>query len=287
VRFAAIDAEKANYPVSLMCRVLEVTRSGYYAWRERPPSKHAELDVELRVVVAAAHDESGGIYGAPRVWESLKKTGQRTSRKRVARLMREQGLAGRKKRRFCVTTDSQHSLETAPNILQRRFDPNAPNTAWAADITYLPTHEGWLYLAIVLDLWSRRIVGWSMSQSIDTELALSALGMAMDTRRPAPGLVHHSDRGTQYAATDYRQALDDNGVICSMSRRANCWDNAVAESFFGTLKVELVGDRTFRSRMETRQAVFKYIEGFYNSRRLHSSLGYRSPAEFEKLYWAA
>ncbi len=287
MRFAAIDAEKAHYPLSLMCRVLEVTRSGYYAWRRRPPSKHAELDAELRVVVAAAHDESGGIYGAPRVLESLQKSGHPTSRKRVARLMREQGLAGRKKRRFCVTTDSDHSLDTAPNVLQRRFDPDAPNTAWAADITYLPTHEGWLYLAIVLDLWSRRIVGWSMSEFIDTELALSALRMAIDTRRPMPGLVHHSDRGTQYAATDYRHALDENGLICSMSRRANCWDNAVAESFFGTLKVELVGDRTFRSRMEARQAVFKYIEAFYNSRRLHSSLGYRSPAEFEKLYWAA
>jgi transposase InsO family protein len=270
-----------------MCRVLEVTRSGYYAWRRRPPSKHAEHDAELRVVVTAAHDESDGIYGAPRVLESLQKSGLRTSRKRVARLMREQGLAGRKKRRFCVTTDSDHSQKIAPNVLQRRFNPAAPNTAWVADITYLPTHEGWLYLAIVLDLWSRRIVGWSMSESIDTELALSALRMAIDTRRPALGLVHHSDRGTQYAATDYRHALDEKGLICSMSRRANCWDNAVAESFFGTLKVELLGDCTFRSRTEARQAVFKYIEGFYNSRRLHSSLGYCSPAEFEKLYWAA
>ena len=287
MKFAAIDAEKANYPIWLMCRVLEVTRSGYYAWRVRRPSKHDQFDAELRRSVAVAHEKSARRYGSPRVLHSLQQSGTRTSRKRVARLMRELGLAARKKRRFCKTTDSDHALETAPNVLQRRFDVAAPNAAWVADITYLATCEGWLYLSTVVDLWSRRVVGWAMSETIDTQLALAALRMAIQTRRPPRGLVHHSDRGTQYAATEYRGELEKHGLVCSMSRRANCWDNAVAESFFSTLKVELVGDRIFASRKEARQAVFEYVEAFYNSKRLHSSLGYRSPAEFEQQHWAA
>ena len=287
MKFAIVDAEKANFPIVLMCRVLEVTRSGYYAWAARGPSHHAEEDDSLGSAVAAAHDESRRTYGAPRIHQALKARGIQTSRKRVARLMRERGLAARKKRRFCVTTNSAHCLETAPNVLQRCFNAPRPNVAWAGDITYVATAEGWLYLAVLLDLYSRRVVGWSMSESLDTQLATSALRMAIDARRPPSGLVHHSDRGTQYASAEYRQRLEQHGMICSMSRRANCWDNAVAESFFSTLKTELANGRVFASRRAATQAIFEYLEVFYNRKRLHSSIGYRSPADFEELDRAA
>jgi transposase InsO family protein len=201
--------------------------------------------------------------------------------------MRERGLAARRKRRFCPTTNSEHCQPVATNVLQRRFDVPQPNIAWAADITYITTSEGWLYLAIVLDLYSRRVVGWSMSESLESRLCLAALQMALQARQPAPGLVHHSDRGTQYASAGYRQLLDEHGLVCSMSRRANCWDNAVAESFFSTLKSELVDGRIFSDRREAAQAVFEYIEVFYNRQRLHSSIGYRSPADLEALHRAA
>jgi len=287
VKFALIDAEKANFPVSFMCRQLGVSRSGLYAWRTRPQSKRASEDVELGARVLELHLESQRRYGSPRVQKALAAEGRRVGRNRVRRLMRARGLAARPKPRFVVTTDSRHELPIAPNVLARRFDAELLNTAWASDITYLATAEGWLYLAVIIDLCSRRVVGWATSETLERTVCVEALQAALDERRPPPGLIHHSDRGTQYASADYRDLLQQNGIVCSMSRRANCWDNAVAESFFSTLKTELVGGRVYRTREQARLAVFEYIECFYNRKRLHSSIGYRSPAEYEAMMRAA
>ncbi len=281
MRFRFIEAEKALYPIRLLCRCLAVSRSGYYAWRKRPVSARVQQDARLRVEISAAHSASRRTYGSPRILRDLREEGHRVSRKRVARLMRELGLEGRRKRRFRATTDSQHRFPVAPNLLKRDFDVEAPNTAWVTDITYLATLEGWLYLAVILDLFSRRVVGYAMSERIDRELVLEALREALAHRPGARDLVHHSDRGSQYASHDYREALDQAGIMCSMSRRGNCWDNAVAESFFGTLKVELLYELPLQTGRATRNAVADYIENFYNVRRRHSSLDYRSPVEFE------
>jgi transposase InsO family protein len=281
MRFRFIDAEKACYPIRLLCRCLAVSRSGYYAWRGRAPNARAQEDARLRVKVATSHSASRRTYGSPRILRDLREEGHRVSRKRVARLMRELGLEGRRKRRFRATTDSQHRFPVAPNVLMRDFDVDAPNTAWVTDITYLATLEGWLYLAVILDLFSRRVVGYAMSERIDRALVLEALRRALAQRPGARDLLHHSDRGSQYASHDYRNALDQAGIACSMSRRGDCWDNAVAESFFGTLKMELLYELPLQTRRETRSAVADYIETFYNVRRRHSSLGYQSPVEFE------
>ena len=270
-----------------MCRQLGVSASGYYAWRTRPPSKRATEDARLGARVVQLHVESQRRYGSPRVHKALAAEGRRVGRKRVVRLMRERGLVARPKPRFVVTTDSRHELPLAPNVLKRRFNVSKINTAWATDITYLATAEGWLYLAVIIDLCSRRVVGWSTSDSLERTLCIDALRAALDERKPPPGLIHHSDRGTQYASADYRELLQRNGIICSMSRRANCWDNAVAESFFSTLKTELVSDRLYASHEEARLAVFEYIECFYNRKRLHSSIGYCSPADYEAKLRAA
>ena len=281
MRFRFVEAEKAHYPIRLLCRCLAVSRSGYYAWRRRAPSARAQKDARLRVEVAASHSASRRTYGSPRILRDLREDGHRVSRKRVARLMRELGLEGRRKRRFRATTDSQHRFPVAPNVLMRDFEVDAPNTAWVTDITYLATLEGWLYLAVILDLFSRRVVGYAISERIDRALVLEALGKALEQRPGARDLVHHSDRGSQYASHDYREALDQAGITCSMSRRGDCWDNAVAESFFATLKMELLYELPLQTRSETRSAVADYIETFYNVRRRHSSLGYQSPVEFE------
>jgi transposase InsO family protein len=265
----------------VLCRVLAVSCSGFYAWCRRGASARAREDAVLKVAVRAAHGASGKRYGSPRIHAELKANDHRVARKRVARLMREEGIAGQRKRRFRVTTDSRHSHPIAPNVLQRNFTAPSPNKVWVADITYIWTREGWTYLAALLDLHSRRVVGWSMDSRLDRSLALDALGMALKTRRPEPGLVHHSDRGVQYASTEYRRQLRRRGVVCSMSRKGDCWDNAVVESFFSTLKTERVHHRLYRSRDEARRDVFEYIEVFYNRVRLHSTLGYLSPAQFE------
>lgn len=287
MKFDFIDAEKANFPVSFMCRHLGVSRSGYYASRSREPSDRAKDEAHLVKQVKAVHADSRGTYGSPRVHEELKKLGRATSRKRVARVMREQGLVARSKKRFRRTTDSKHAFPVADNILARNFTANAPNEAWVTDITYLWTREGWLYVAAIVDLYSRMIVGWAMSERIDRELCLDALDMAVKARKPSRGLIHHSDRGSQYASSDYRRALDEHGMVCSMSRKGDCWDNAVAESFWSTLKTELGNDAPFPTRAAARQAVFEYIEVFYNRRRLHSSLGYTTPVQKEALYTSA
>jgi putative transposase len=281
MRFRFVHAEKARYPIRLLCRCLAVSRSGYYAWRTRSASARAQEDARLKIEIAASHSASLQTYGSPRILRDLREEGHRVSRKRVARLMRDLGLEGRRKRRFRATTDSRHRFPVAPNVLMRDFDIDAPNTAWVTDITYLATLEGWLYLAVILDLFSRRVVGYAMSERIDRELVLEALRKALWSRPEARDLVHHSDRGSQYASHDYRDALDKAGIMCSMSRRGNCWDNAVVESFFGTLKMELLYEFPLQTRSATRSAVADYIETFYNVRRRHSSLDYQSPVEFE------
>ena len=281
MRFLFIRAEKASYPVTVMCRVLEVTRSGYYAFEKRSPSEHAKADAQLLVKIRTVHERGRRKYGSPRVHEKLTAQGEHVGRHRVARLMSENGIQARRTRRFCRTTDSRHGLPVAENILDRRFAVEAPDRAWVTDITYVPTGEGWLYVAVVLDLFSRRVVGMAMSELIDRQLVLDALGEAMRLRQPGLGLLHHSDRGSQYASIEYQAALRDHGALCSMSRRGNCWDNAVAESFFSTLKIELVYDEHFATRAQARWAIQDYVERFYNVERLHSALGYVSPIEYE------
>jgi len=281
MRFAFIAAEKACYPVALMCRVLQVSRSGYYAWCQRPPAPRTLEDQTLALEVAAIYAASHGRYGSPRVHAELRERGQRTARKRVARLMRAASLCAREPRRFRRTTDSGHRMAIKGNLLARRFAVPAPNCGWVTDITYLWTLEGWLYLAVILDLFSRQVVGWALSERLEREVALDALQMALTDRQPPQGLLHHSDRGSQYASHQYQQLLAAHGVLSSMSRKGNCWDNAVAESFFATLKLELVYQNHWRTRTQARSAVFEYIELFYNRQRRHSALGYLCPHQFE------
>ena len=283
MRFAFIDAEKAEHPVRMLCRVLRVSPSGYYAWRRREPSARARGDDALSVHIRAIHRRSRGTYGSPRVHAELKKEGWSVGCKRVARIMREEGLEAAPRKRFRTTTDSKHALPVAPNVLDRRFDDaEAVNEAWTTDITYVWTWQGWLYLAVVIDLFSRRVVGWAAKEHMRTELALDALTMAVSRRCPAPGLVHHSDRGSQYASHAYQQELAALGMVPSMSRKGNCWDNVVAESFFGTIKTELLDRRPWTTRGGAKRAIAEYIELFYNAQRLHSHLGYVSPAEYER-----
>lgn len=281
MKFAFISAEKASTPVAVLCRVLGVSRSGFYAWEHREPSASSTSDGRLAVRIAAIHKASGGRYGSPRVHAELAAEGVAVSRKRVARIMTELGLASLRKRRFKATTDSNHKLPIANNVLDRKFEVDAPDVAWVTDITYVWTSEGWLYVAAILDLFSRRVVGLSTSQRVDRDLVLAALRDAVGRRVPNQGLVHHSDRGSQYASGDYQKALRELGFVCSMSRKGDCWDNAVAESFFATLKTELIYPRRFATKREAREAIFDYVEVFYNRRRRHSTLGYLSPIDFE------
>jgi transposase InsO family protein len=266
-----------------MCRVLKVSRAGYYAWGKRPTAHHAQEDQRLGLEIAAIYRENRGRYGSPRVHFELRERGHRTGRKRVARLMRTAGLRAREPRRFRCTTDSRHGLAIKQNLLDRQFTMPAANRGWVADITYLWTLEGWLYLAVILDLFSRRVVGWALNERLERGIVLDALNMALQHRHPPQGLLHHSDRGSQYASHDYQQLLAVHGIQSSMSRNGNCWDNAVAESFFATLKVELVYRSRWSTRTHARNEVFEYIELFYNRRRRHSALGYLSPDEFEHL----
>lgn len=282
MKFALIEAEKAHFPVTVLCEVLEVSRSGFYAWQNRPPSARATEDARLAGEIAAAHGKSGERYGSPRIHRALRKKGVRVGEKRVARLMREKGLEGRRKRRFKRTTDSKHTSPIAPNLLKRDFEPAGPNQAWAGDVTYIATGEGWFYLAVLLDLFSRRIVGWAMSSSNDTALALDALRHAVCCRRVIPaGLVHHTDRGSPYASDDYRDELASFGMVQSMSRKGDCWDNAVSESFFATLRAELVDHETYATARAAESSIGTFIDRFYNFERLHSHLDYVSPVEFE------
>jgi transposase InsO family protein len=281
VKFAFVDVERAFYPVAVLCDVLEVSRSGFYAWRNRPRGARSKSNVQLTVEIRLAHKRSGGRYGSPRVHRELKARGHHVGKKRVERLMREDALQGRQKRRFRRTTDSNHAMPIAPNVLERNFKTSAPNKAWVTDVTYIATAEGWLYLAVLLDLFSRRVVGWAVSECNDRALALAALWRALSSRRPPPGLVHHSDRGSPYASEDYRAVLRQHGLVASMSRKGDCWDNAVAESFFATLRAELVDDERYDTRAIATASLADYIDGFYNTVRRHSSSDYLSPIEFE------
>ena len=270
-----------EHAVRTLCATLEVSRSAYYAWRKAAPGRR-EREEALRREISSIFAASGGTYGSPRVTREMCLKGERIGRNRVARLMREQKLQGRTKRRYRIrTTDSCHDRPIAPNHLAKAAPPVRPDQIWASDITYIETGEGWLYLAGVLDLCSRRLVGWAMSSSLETALPLAALQMALLHRQPARGLIHHSDRGVQYASDAYRSALAQHRAVASMSRKGNCYDNAAMESFWSTLKNELVHRRRFATRLEAQAAIFTYIEGFYNRRRLHSSLGYQSPLDYE------
>jgi transposase InsO family protein len=282
VKFAFLRDHRAEFPVGVLCEALGVSRSGYHAWRDRPPSPTAVRRARLVAQIRAAHAEARSVYGSPRVHRELEARGVACCENTVARLMREHGLRSKAARRFVVrTTDSRHGRPVAENVLARAFDPAEPDTVWAADITYVPTAEGWLYLAAVLDLCSRKVVGWAAADHLRADLAVEALRMALTHRRPTGALLHHSDRGVQYASDAYQSLLAEHGIEPSMSRPGDCWDNAVVESFFGTLKRELVHHEVYASRAEARRSLFEYIEVFYNRRRRHSTLGYRSPAEFE------
>jgi putative transposase len=283
MRFTFIAAKKADYPISVLCRVMRVRRSGFYAWcRRGTESARVRADRLLTAEVRAVFHEHKRRYGSPRVHQALRRQGTTVGRHRVARLMRENDLRARPRRKFVRTTDSKHCLPTAPNRLARQFNVADPDRVWAADVTYLPTLEGWLYLAVVLDLFSRRVVGWALSESNDEALTLAALQRALEQRRPRRGLVHHSDRGTTYASGAYQDVLHKHGIVCSMSRKGNCWDNAVVESFFSSLDIECGNQQPFASRAEARRLVMEYLLGYYNPTRLHSYLGYRSPMEFER-----
>jgi putative transposase len=289
-KYAVIAQHRDAYAVPRMCQALGVSPSGFYAAQHRPPSPRAQADEQLRVQVRAVHAKSRRRYGAPRVHEELTAQGTRVAKKRVARLMREDGLVARRPRRFVRTTESAHAQPVTPNTLARQFavaEIAGVDRIWASDLTYVPTREGWLYLAVVLDLGSRRVVGWAMHDSLEERVVLGALRMALGQRRPAPGLLHHSDRGSQYAGGAYQALLAAHGLPRSMSRKGDCWDNAVAESFFATLEHELLADSDFASRQAARRAIFEFIEVWYNRERRHSSLGYVSPTEYEQRLQAA
>jgi putative transposase len=276
-----MEAEKATYPVEVMCRVLHVARSGFYAWCRRRESARQRQNAWLLTHIRACYQASHGRYGSPRIHEELRAQGIQVGRHRVARLMRRHDLRGVCRRRWRRARGVLPELAAA-NHLQRVFTATAPNQKWAGDITYVATREGWLYVAVLMDLYSRRIVGWAMDERVTAALTSKALEMALHQRGRPTGLLHHSDRGCQYGAAVYQQQLLALHIQCSMSRPGNCWDNAVVESFFATLKTELIHQRSFATRHEARAEIFEYVEGFYNRRRRHSSLGYRSPLEFEQ-----
>ncbi len=280
-----MQEQEDEFAVDEMCRVLEVSRSGYYAWKSRqgqPPGPRASRRIELVGKIEQVHQESRQTYGSPRVYQELKARGEAVCENTVAKVMKDNGIRSVVRRRFRVkTTDSSHAHPVAPNVLGRQFDQDLPNQAWAADITYVATDEGWLYLSVVIDLCSRKVVGWAMADHLRAELCTEALGMALGRREPGEGLIHHSDRGVQYACNDYRELLEGNGITCSMSGKGDCYDNAVVESFFKTLKTELVYQQEYRTREEAERSIFEYVEVFYNRKRRHSSLGYVSPCEYE------
>jgi len=283
MRFPFIEAEKANFPVAALCRMMRVTRGGFYAWRKRGEPKRAKETRRLTAKIRASHAASGGAYGSPRILGDLVADGEKVSRKRIAKIMKAEKIDGVPKKKFKATTDSDHTLPIAPDLLQRNFEAEAPDEVWVADITAIPTWEGWLYLAAVVDLFSRRVVGWAIADHMRAELALEALEMALRIRQPDGGLIHHSDRGSQYASAAYRAALEAAGALASMSRKGDCWDNAVAESFFGSFKRELINRRAWPTQAAAIAATQWYISNFYNLRRRHSTLGNTSPVVYEQV----
>jgi putative transposase len=280
--FRFIEGHKDEWPVRVMCATLEVSPAGYHAWLVRPPSFQGQRREALLVLIQGIHAGVKQRYGSPRVHAALAARGEGCSVNTVAKLMRDNDIRAKSARKFRRTTDSNHPLPVAANVLDRKFDPLGPNEAWVADITYVPTREGWLYLAVVEDLYSRKVVGWSMAQSLESRLVVDALELAVKRRLPDEGLVAHSDRGSQYASDHYQRLLGNHGITCSMSGVAQCWDNAPAESFFASLKKELTHHEDYQTREEARASIFEYIEVFYNNQRLHSSLGYVTPAAYER-----
>ena len=282
MRFTLIDRAKKDFPVQRLCRVLGVSASGYFAWQSRPPSQRQRQDMVLLAHVRAAFALSNGTYGSPRMTRELRDQGLAVGRRRTARLMRDNGMRARQRRCFKRTTDSEHAWPVAPNLLDLDFTATVPNQKWSADISYVWTREGWLYLAIVMDLFSRRIIGWSVSDRLHRHLALAALRQALAIRRPQPGLICHSDRGSQYCSVDYQTELRRRGIHISMSGKGNCYDNALVETFFKTLKSELVWRSVFMTRYDAEAAIGRYIDSFYNPVRRHSSLDFISPAAYER-----
>jgi|SRR5579862_3410768 len=283
MKYQFIEEQKQNFPIVVMCSVLEVSESGFYAWRKRPICRRRREDAHLAQEIRQAFERHQGRYGSPRIHKDLYDEGIKCSRKRVARLMQAEELSARSKRRRVVTTKRDETHLVALNLLNRDFHAEEPNKKWVTDITYIPTKQGWLYLAVVLDLYSRMVVGWSMSGNCDEELAERALKQALARRRPGTGLLHHSDRGSQYTAHAYQACLQQYGIQPSMSRKGNCWDNAAMESFFGTLKDECVRETFYSSHEEARSELFTYMEVYYNRVRRHSTLGYMSPLQYERM----
>jgi transposase InsO family protein len=284
VTFAWIEERRGEWPVALPCRVLGVSRSGFYAWRAREPSAAAVRREELAGQITAIHAEVKGRYGSPRIHAELVARGTACCVNTVARVMRAAGIAAKARRKFRQTTDSNHPHPVAANLLDRGFNPGEPNASWVADVTYIPTGEGWLYLAVVEDLFSRMVVGWSMAEAMTSRLVVDALELALARRLVGPGLVAHSGRGSQYASEHYQRRLREERIACRMSRRGDCWDNAPMESFFASLKKELVHHEDSATRDEARASIFEYIEAFYNRARRHSALGYVAPAEYERAH---
>ncbi len=282
MKFQFIQAHRGAYPIALMCRALEVSESGYHAWTRRKVSKRAQEDQVLAAQIEQVFQSNRGVYGSPRIHAELQEQGKRHGRKRIARLMQERGISAQRKRRRVKTTVSNPDNPVAPNLLNREFSAAAPNTKWVTDITAIETAEGDLYLAVVVDLYSRMQVGWAMGNTHHEQLVTDALLMAVGRRRPHPGLLHHSDRGSEFTSHGYRALLNSYGIEVSMSRKADCYDNALMESFFGTVKEECVYRHTFQTRSEARQTIFEYLEAFYNRTRRHSSLGYVSPFIYEQ-----
>lgn len=283
MKYVCIEDHSGQFPISMMCRLLSVSRSGFYAWRNRPLSEKAKRAKRLLVKIKAIFKGSRRAYGSPRIWRELVDDGEKVSRGQVARLMRENGIRAKQTRKYKATTNSAHNLPVAPNILGEMDQVNEENEVWVADITYVWTRVGWLYLAAVMDLFSRRIIGWAASSRMKTDLVSQAFERALALRGPVPGLVHHSDRGSQYASKAYQKRLKASGIVCSMSRKGNCYDNAAMESFWHSLKVEWLFDFKFETRREAVREIGEYIDGFYNRGRRHSSLGYVSPIEFERM----
>jgi putative transposase len=283
MKYQFIEQNKQEFPVVVMCQVLSVSESGFYAWRKRPACRHYQEDAQLAKEIRQVFLAHRGRYGSPRIYHELKDQGRHLARKRVARLMREAEMSARCKRRRMLTTKRDATHPVAPNVLNRECTAREPNTKWVTDITSIPTTQGWLFLAVMLDLYSRAVVGWSMSDCCDETLAENALNMAVARRRPKAGLLHHSDRGCQYTSQAYRKRLEQVGAVVSMSRKGNCWDNAAMESFFGSLKEECVGNQVYSSHEQARQALFEYLEIYYNRQRRHSTLGYVSPLVYEQM----
>lgn len=282
MKYAWIKENRGSFPIAKMSQVLGVSTSGYYQWLKRDPSPQEQRRQKIAEAAVEAYQESHGIYGYRKVHDDLKGQEIECCLETVRKVLQEKRLFSRTRRKFVVTTDSNHSMPVAENLLDREFTATGPNQKWAADITYLSTGEGWLYLAVVMDLFSRRIVGWSMSDSLEAKLVLRALAMATDARQPRDGLMHHSDRGSQYASDAFQELLEQNKILCSMSRKGNCWDNAPVESFFGKLKTEWIRGKNYITRKVAEMDVFKYIELFYNRKRKHAALGYLCPVKFEQ-----